>query len=151
MIIRLETLDDARLDVFARLTDVQLRSRLEPERAILIAESDKVAARALEAGLQPVSLLVGEKWLQPLSGLLDQVEAAAPGTPVFVLPPEELQRLTGFELTRGLLAAFRRPAHNIRTPQHNKTEHDILYHNNTKYSTISQNSTQHNTTQHYQC
>lgn len=78
--------------------------------AILIAESDKVAARALEAGLQPVSLLVGEKWLQPLSGLLDQVEAAAPGTPVFVLPPEELQRLTGFELTRGLLAAFRRPA-----------------------------------------
>ena len=82
MIIRLETLDDARLDVFARLTDVQLRSRLEPERAILIAESDKVAARALEAGLQPVSLLVGEKWLQPLSGLLNQVEVAAPGTPV---------------------------------------------------------------------
>ena len=110
MIIRLETLDDARLDVFARLTDVQLRSRLEPERAILIAESDKVAARALEAGLQLVSLLVGEKWLQPLSGLLNQVEVAAPGTPVFVLPPEELQRLTGFELTRGLLAAFRRPA-----------------------------------------
>lgn len=110
MIVKLESLDDARLDVFARLTDVQLRSRLEPEQAILIAESDKVAQRALAAGLMPVSLLMEEKWLQPLAGFLEQVERVAPGTPVFVLPSEELQRLTGFQLTRGLLAAFRRPA-----------------------------------------
>ncbi len=110
MIVRLDNLGDERLDVFARLTDVQLRSRLEPERALLIAESAKVAERALEAGLRPVSLLMEEKWLAAMEPLLAKVEAAAPGTPVFVLPTEELRQLTGFELTRGLLVAFRRPA-----------------------------------------
>ena len=65
MIVRLDSLEDSRLDVFARLTDVQLRSRLEPEKAVLIAESAKVAERALEAGLEPLSLLVEEKWLRP--------------------------------------------------------------------------------------
>lgn len=121
MITRLDSLDDPRLDVFARLTDVQLRSRLEPERAVLIAESAKVAERALEAGLEPLSLLVEEKWLRPRANenaaarespfaeLLAQVEEAAPGTPVFVLPSAQLEKLTGFQLTRGLLAAFRRP------------------------------------------
>ncbi len=121
MIVRLDSLDDPRLDVFARLTDVQLRSRLEPEKAVLIAESAKVAERALEAGLEPLSLLVEEKWLRPAADevaaakespfaeLLAQVEEAAPGTPVFVLPSAQLEKLTGFQLTRGLLAAFRRP------------------------------------------
>lgn len=104
------TLDDPRLDAFARLTDTQLRSRIEPERAQLIAESGKVIERALAGGLTPVSLLMEEKWLEPLAPVIAAVEAAAPEAPVFVAPRDELTHLTGFELTRGALGCFRRPA-----------------------------------------
>lgn len=55
MIESIRSLDDPRVDVFARMTDVQLRSRLEPERGIFIAESDKVIDRALAAGYEPLS------------------------------------------------------------------------------------------------
>ena len=57
-IIRINTFDDPRLDVYARLTDVQLRSRIEPERAVFIAESAEVIGRALDAGMHPLSLLL---------------------------------------------------------------------------------------------
>ena len=46
------------LDVFARLTDTQLRSRLEPEKGVLIAESPKVIGTALDAGYRPLALLM---------------------------------------------------------------------------------------------
>ena len=42
MIVDVQTLDDPRLDAYARLTDVQLRSRLEPERGVFIAEACNV-------------------------------------------------------------------------------------------------------------
>lgn len=110
MLVEVETLDDPRLDVYARLTDAQLRSKLEPERALLIAESGKVIERALEAGLEPLSLLMEAKWLDALSPVIDEVAARwGADVPVFVAPHDELTKLTGFELTRGALAAFRRP------------------------------------------
>ncbi|MDJ1650173.1 MULTISPECIES: TrmH family RNA methyltransferase [Gordonibacter] len=111
MLVEVATLDDLRLDVYARLTDAQLRSKLEPERALLIAESGKVIERALEAGLQPLSLLMEAKWLDALAPVIDEVAARwGADVPVFVAPHDELTKLTGFELTRGALAAFRRPA-----------------------------------------
>ena len=102
----LESLDDARLDAYARLTEAQLRNRLEPEKGIFVAESFKVIDRALDAGLEPLSLLMDEKWLDASAGVIERI---APDAPVFVLPPDELKRLTGFQLTRGILAAMRRP------------------------------------------
>ncbi len=64
----------------------QLRSVLEPEKGIFIAESGKVIERAVEAGLEPVSFLLGERWLEQLSPLLDKVADAHPELeiPVFV-------------------------------------------------------------------
>ncbi|MEF9875527.1 MAG: RNA methyltransferase [Gordonibacter sp.] len=109
MIVAVETLDDPRLDAFARLTEAQLRSKLEPERALFIAESGKVIERALEGGMQPLSLLMEAKWLEALDPLLARIERDHPEVPVFVAPRDELCKLTGFELTRGALAAFRRP------------------------------------------
>ena len=109
-VVEVASLDDARLDVFARLTDVQLRSRLEPEKGMFIAESEKVIVRALDAGLTPVSLLMEPKWLGPLDDMVARLAAEHPEVPVFVAPREQLSRLTGFELTRGALGAFRRPA-----------------------------------------
>lgn len=109
-LIHVDTLDDARLDAYARLTEAQLRSRLEPERALFIAEGAKVIERAFEGGMEPLSLLMEEKWLRSTDGLIARMERARPGLPVFVAPHEALEELTGFELTRGALGAFRRPA-----------------------------------------
>ena len=110
-IVRVEAFEDERIDVFARLTDLQLRSRIEPERGVFIAESSEVIGRALDAGMRPLSLLLTEKLLEAArsDGLLDRISAANPDAPAFVAPTEELQKLTGFEVTRGTLAAFRRP------------------------------------------
>ena len=59
--------------------------------------------------MQPISLLTSQKFLPSLDGVFGQLQDLAPEVPVFVVPEAELQKLTGFELTRGALAAFRRP------------------------------------------
>ena len=97
------------MDAYARLTEVQLRSRLEPARALFVAESAKVIERAFASGAEPLSVLTEEKWLDALAPLLAAMEQRAPELPVFVAPHAALERLTGYELTRGALAAFRRP------------------------------------------
>ncbi|MBQ9042741.1 MAG: RNA methyltransferase [Eggerthellaceae bacterium] len=106
---RLTSLEDPRLDAYARLTDVQLRSRIEPSQAVFIAESAEVIGRALDGGMRPLSLLTTEHHLPQLERVFEKMEACDPQAPVFVAPEEELAQLTGFELTRGALAAFRRP------------------------------------------
>ena len=95
------------LDPYARLTQNQLRNRLEPEKGIFIAESPKVIDRALDAGYKPVSLLMESKQITgPAAGILSRCGDA----PVYTADREMLAELTGFELTRGVLCAFRRPA-----------------------------------------
>lgn len=95
------------LDPYARLTQNQLRNRLEPEKGIFIAESPKVIDRALDAGYKPVSLLMERKQITgPATGILSRCGDA----PVYTADREMLAELTGFELTRGVLCAFRRPA-----------------------------------------
>lgn len=134
MIVELESIDDPRLDAYARLTEAQLRSKLEPEKGIFVAESYKVIERALNGGMKPLSFLMDQKWVEPMRPLVERAiadrrrEQEKPNgrksmaadraedtlhddadIPVFVLPHDELKKLTGFELTRGALAAFRRP------------------------------------------
>ena len=95
------------LDPYARLTQNQLRNRLEPEKGIFIAESPKVIDRALDAGYEPVSLLMERRQITgPAAGILSRCGDA----PVYTADRELPAALTGFELTRGVLCAFRRPA-----------------------------------------
>ena len=95
------------LDPYARLTQNQLRNRLEPEKGIFIAESPKVIDRALDADYKPVSLLMERKQITgPAAGILSRCGDA----PVYTADREMLAELTGFELTRGVLCAFHRPA-----------------------------------------
>ena len=111
-VIRIDALDDPRLEAYTRLTERELRSVLEPEKGIFIAESAKVIERAVDAGLEPVSFLLGERWLDQLAPLFERVftrSAPEEAVPVFVAPMELMERLTGFSVTRGALAAFRRP------------------------------------------
>ena len=94
------------LDVYARLTQAQLRSRLEPEKGIFIAESPKVIARALDAGYQPISFLMERK---QITGPASEVLARSGNAPVYTADRAMLAQLTGFELTRGVLCAMHRP------------------------------------------
>lgn len=105
-VMRLASLDDPRLDVYARLTDRQLRNRLEPEWGVLIAESPYAIDVALRCGVRPLSMLVEDA---RLSAVDDLVARLPEDVPVFVLPPGEMRRLTGYKANRGPLCAMRRP------------------------------------------
>ena len=94
------------LDVYARLTEAQLLNRQEPENAMFIAESPIVIERALDAGCEPVSLLMERKHIETQAAA---VIARCPGVPVFTAESHILTQLTGFQLTRGVLCAMRRP------------------------------------------
>ena len=102
------SLDDPRLEDYVGLTDVALRRRIEPERGLYIAESEKVIRRALASGHRPRSFLMAERWLTDLADVVETAEAE--GTPVFVGEHDIIQELTGFHLHRGALAAMQRPA-----------------------------------------
>ena len=106
-IIEITDISAPELDVYARLTQAQLRNRLEPEKGIFIAESPKVIARALDAGYQPLSLLMERK---QITGPAADILARCGDAPVYTADRQTLAGLTGFELTRGVLCAFRRPA-----------------------------------------
>ena len=106
-IIEITDLDAPELDVFARLTEAQLRSRREAQKGIFIAESPKVIERALNAGYEPISLLMERKHIE---GQARTLLSRCEGIPVYTADRAVLAGLTGFELTRGVLCAMRRPA-----------------------------------------
>lgn len=104
-----DSIEDQRLAAYTHLTELQLRNRLEPSKGLFIAESPKVIARALDAGVEPLSFLVEEPWLEGMQTMFDQVdEAFGPDIPVYVASPEQLKRITGYRLHRGALSAMRR-------------------------------------------
>ena len=106
-IIRITTLADERVAVFARLTEAQLRNRLHPDDALFIAESPKVIRVALGAGYEPVAMLCEGRHIA--GDAADIVERLG-DVPIYTGDRELLARLTGYTLTRGVLCAMRRPA-----------------------------------------
>jgi len=106
-IIEITDINDPALAVYARLTDSQLRAGWEGEQGILIAESPKVIACALDAGLTPLSLLSEERHIR---GSAREILQRCGDIPVYTGPREVLSSLTGYALTRGVLCAMRRPA-----------------------------------------
>ena len=94
------------LDVYARLTQAQLRNRLEPEKGIFIAESPKVIDLALKAGCTPLSFLMERKHIEGQAAEL----IARCDVPVYTADRAVLAALTGYELTRGILCAMYRPS-----------------------------------------
>lgn len=105
-IVEISDFSSPELDVYARLTEAQLRSRLEPEKGMFIAESPKVIHRALDAGYEPVSLLTERKHI---AGQAREVIARCGEIPVYTADDGLLAGLTGYQLTRGVLCAMRRP------------------------------------------
>jgi tRNA G18 (ribose-2'-O)-methylase SpoU len=99
---------DERVRDYFALTDVALRTKVEPERGLYLAESEKVIRRALAAGHRPRSFLMAERWLTDLGDLVEQAESG--GVPVFVAQAAVIEAMTGFHLHRGALASMHRPA-----------------------------------------
>lgn len=94
------------LDIYARFTEVQLLNRHEPEKGIFIAESPKVIERALDAGCVPISFLVERKHVE---GQAKKLIERCGEIPVYTAEFDVLTKLTGFQLTRGMLCAMYRP------------------------------------------
>lgn len=107
-IIHITDFSDPALDVYVRLTGAQLRSKLEPEAGIFIAESPTVIEVAMQGGCQPISILTDEKLLH--SGGVAAILDKCGDIPIYTASRELLTRMTGFELTRGALCAMKRPA-----------------------------------------
>lgn len=105
-IIHIDSLSDPALAPYARLTEAQLRTG-----GALIAEGLKVIEAALDAGARCTSLLMEEKHVQGKAAAL----IARANVPVYAADAETLEALTGYALTRGVLACFERPG--VRTPE----------------------------------
>jgi tRNA G18 (ribose-2'-O)-methylase SpoU len=102
-LVRLERADDPRLHDYVGLTDMQLRTRTEPEAGLFIAEGEKVIARAVDAGYPMRSMLLSDKWLPIMGPVLERTSA-----PVYVGANDLLEQVTGFHVHRGALAAMSR-------------------------------------------
>ena len=93
------------LDAYARLTEVQLKNRKEPEKGLFIAESPKVIERAMNAGYEPVSMLMERRHVETQGA---ELLARCGDIPVFTTELEVMTQLTGYPMTRGMLCAMRR-------------------------------------------
>jgi tRNA G18 (ribose-2'-O)-methylase SpoU len=102
--VEVDSADDPRLADYTRLTDAGLRTHLEAERGLFIAEGTKVITRAVAAGYPVRSMLLAR------SRLIDLASLGEAEAPVYVVPDEVAERLTGYHVHRGALAALaRRP------------------------------------------
>ena len=112
------------LDVYARLSEVQLLNREFPDKGLFIAESPKVIERALDAGYEPVSCLMEKRHIEGEGkGILSRIA----DVPVFAAEFDVLTQLTGFKLTRGMLCAMKRkPLRTVREICENKSRIVIL-------------------------
>ncbi|MBO4849837.1 MAG: RNA methyltransferase [Prevotella sp.] len=105
-LIEIKDLSHPGVEAYCRLTEAQLRNRIDPTRGIFIAESPKVIAVALDAGYEPLSLLCERRHI---TGDAAPLIARCGDLPVYTGERELLATLTGYTLTRGVLCAMRRP------------------------------------------
>ena len=106
-VIEISDISAPELDVFSRLTEAQLRNKLEPEKGIFVAESPKVIAVALDAGYMPLALLMERRHLDGDGKAIIQ---RCGEVPIYTADREVLEQLTGYRLTRGVLCAMHRPS-----------------------------------------
>ena len=107
-IIHITDFSDPALDVYVRLTGAQLRSKLEGEAGIFIAESPTVIEVAMQGGCEPISILTDERLIA--SGGVTAILDKCGDIPIYTASRDLLTKMTGFELTRGALCAMKRPA-----------------------------------------
>ncbi|MCM1109368.1 MAG: RNA methyltransferase [Clostridium sp.] len=107
-VVEINSLAHPGVEVFASLTEPQLRNRLHPEQGIFIAESPKVIGVALNQGYQPLAMLCEPRHLEGDAAHI--IRRCPADMPVYTGSRDLLSTLTGYVLTRGVLCAMRRPA-----------------------------------------
>lgn len=105
-IIEITDFENKELDVYARLTEAQLLNNDNVKDGIFIAESPKVIERALAAGCEPVSALIEDKHIE---GEGKEIIKKLNNVNIYTAKFDVLTKLTGFQLTRGMLCAMKRP------------------------------------------
>ncbi len=103
-LLRVDNPDDRRLDDYRALTDTALRTVKDPAGGLYIAESTKVIARAVAAGHRPRSVLVQERRVDDIGAIVGDLDV-----PVYVVPDEVAEAVTGFAVHRGTIASMHRP------------------------------------------
>ena len=106
-VTKINDLSAPELDVYIRLTGAELRAKKENGQGVFIAESPTVIEVAMQGGCEPISILTDERLV--FSGEVERLIKRHPDVPVYTASRDTLTALTGFELTRGALAAMRRP------------------------------------------
>lgn len=104
--IEINDLEASGCEVYTKLTEAQLRNRLEPEKGIFIAESPKVISLAIDQGYELISMLTEKRCLD---GCAADIVSRCGDIPVYLAEPELLSKMTGYKLNRGVLCAVRRP------------------------------------------
>ena len=108
-IIEITDLNIPELDIYARLSEVQLLRFNEPNLGLFICESPKVIMRALDAGYTPISILVEDTELKDeVLEIIERCDNLSKDMPVYTANHDTLSQLTGFNLTRGMLCAMKR-------------------------------------------
>ena len=97
--------DDPRVDAFLRLTDLDLRQRIEPARGYFMAEGHLVIERCVAQGMRLTAVLTAARWLERLSVILADTDVD-----VLVADEDLLEQITGYRVHRGALATVERPA-----------------------------------------
>lgn len=95
---------DPRLADYVALRDVELRTSLEAQHGLFLAEGEKVVRRAVAAGFPVRSFLMASRWVEGLADVLEQAAEA----PCYVAPADLIESVTGFHVHRGALASLRR-------------------------------------------
>ena len=103
VLLDVRTRDDPRLADYRDLRDVSLRTSLEAEHGLFIAEGEKVIRRAVAAGYPVRSMLMAPRWVASLADVLDGMDAA-----VYVADEAMVETVSGFHVHRGALASFER-------------------------------------------
>ena len=105
-IIEITDFEDPKLDVYARIKEIQLLNRANPEDGIFPNDGTKEdLERALDAGYEPISILVEKKHVE---GEAKQIIKRCGQIPVYTAEFDVLTKITGFKLTRGMLCAMHR-------------------------------------------
>lgn len=108
-IIEITDLNIPELDIYARLSEVQLLRYNEPDLGLFICESPKVISRALDAGYTPISILVEDKEIKDeVLEIIERCDTLNQNMSIYTATYETLSQLTGFNLTRGMLCAMKR-------------------------------------------
>lgn len=104
-IIKIENIEDERLDVFYRKSEKELHKAFNLNNGFFIAESELVINRALDANYKPISFLIIENEEDKYKDIFNRCDK---DVLIYEVKEEIFKKLKGYLLIRGILCIFER-------------------------------------------